>query len=53
MDPITAWALAMKAIAEMVTAIVEGQSPETKKQMWDWFVEDQKVIRGLFAPGKE
>jgi hypothetical protein len=49
MDPVTAVALAMKAIAEMVTAIVAGQPPEVKKQIWEWYVEDQKVIRGWFT----
>ena len=28
MDPVSVWALAVKAIAEMVTEIVKGQSPE-------------------------
>jgi hypothetical protein len=47
MDPLTAAALAVKAIAEMVTAIVEGQPPDVKKQIWDWYVADQKAWRKM------
>jgi hypothetical protein len=47
-DPITACALATKAIAEMITAIVQGQPPEVRRQMWDWYVEDQKRWRRWF-----
>lgn len=47
MDPVTAAALAVKAIAEMVTAIVEGQPPEVKKQIWEWYIDDQKRWRKL------
>jgi hypothetical protein len=47
-DPITACALATRAIAEMVTEIVKGQPPEVKRQLWDWYVEDQKRWRRLF-----
>jgi hypothetical protein len=48
MDPVTALALATKAIAEMITAIVEGQTPEQKAQVWTWYIEDQKFWRALF-----
>jgi hypothetical protein len=47
-DPITACALATRAIAEMVTEIVKGQPPEVKRQLWDWYVEDQKRWRRWF-----
>jgi hypothetical protein len=47
-DPITACALATKAIAEMITEIVKGQPPEVRRQMWDWYVEDQKRWRRWF-----
>ena len=45
MDPVTAVALATKAIAEMITEIVKGQPPDVRKQIWDWFIEDQKRWR--------
>lgn len=45
MDPVTAWALATKAIAEMVTAMVQGQSPEQKQKIWDWYITDQERWR--------
>lgn len=48
MDPITAWALAAKAIAEMITEIVRGQPVETRAQMWKWWVEDQERWRRVF-----
>jgi hypothetical protein len=34
-DPVTALALAAKAIAEMITEIVRGQPPEVRKQAWE------------------
>lgn len=45
MDPVTAVALATKAIAEMITEIVRGQPPEVRAQAWTWWVEDQKRWR--------
>lgn len=45
MDPLTAWALATKALAEMVTAMVQGQSPEQKQKIWDWYIADQERWR--------
>ncbi len=45
MEPISAWAMATKAIAEMITEIVKGQSPETKAQLWAWFIADQERWR--------
>lgn len=33
------------AFFRMVTAIVEGQPPEVKKQLWDWYVKDWAAIR--------
>lgn len=40
MDPITASALAIKAIAEMITEIVKGQPAEVKAKAWEWWVTD-------------
>jgi hypothetical protein len=45
MDPVTAWALAVKSIAEMITEIVRGQPPEVKNQLWAWFEKDQERWR--------
>ena len=40
MDPITAWALAAKAIAEMVTEIVKGQPADVKEKIWREYQAD-------------
>lgn len=47
MDPLTAFLNTVTAITEMITEIVKGQSPEVKKQMWDWYVADVKNLRKL------
>lgn len=41
MDPITAFALAAKAIAEMITELVKGQPPEVRAKAWEWWLADQ------------
>lgn len=43
-----AWALAVKAIAEMITEIVKGQPPAEKAKIWQWYVEDQERWRRIF-----
>ena len=48
MDPVTAWALATKAIAEMITEIVRGQSLEQRTQIWAWWIADQERWRKWF-----
>lgn len=48
MDPVTAFALAAKAVAEMITEIVKGQTPEQKAKIWDWWIADQTRWRKLF-----
>ena len=48
MDPLTAIATMITALAEMVTEIARGQPPEVRKQIWDWYIEDQKILRKLF-----
>lgn len=45
MDPLTAAALAIKAIAEMVTAIVEGQTPAFREKVGEWAIRDISAIR--------
>ncbi len=48
MDPVTACALATKAIAEMITEIVKGQTPDQRAQVWAWFIADQARWRAFF-----
>ena len=48
MDPITAFAQVVIAITNMVTKIVEGQTPEQKKQLWDWYIADVARWRKFF-----
>lgn len=48
MDPLSSFALAVKAIAEMVTEIVKGQPPEVKEKIWNWYLEDQARWRKFF-----
>lgn len=45
MDPITAAAQAITAVANMITQIVAGQPPEVKAQIWDWYVKDIAAMR--------
>jgi len=47
MDPITAIINLITEIIRMINKQMEGQTPEQKKIMWDWFIEDQKFWRGL------
>lgn len=48
MDPITAWALATKAIAEMITELVKGQPPDVRAQAWAWWQADTARWRKFF-----
>ena len=48
MDPLTAWALAVKAVAEMITEIVKGQPPEMREQAWKRWMEFDDRFRKLF-----
>ena len=43
-----AWALAVKAVAEMITEIVKGQPAAEKAKIWQWYVEDQERWRRIF-----
>ena len=45
MDPVTAWAEAVKAVAEMITEIVKGMPQDKKEQVWDWYIADQRAWR--------
>ncbi len=48
MDPVTAFALVVKAVAEMITEIVKGQTPEQKQKLWDFYIQDVERWRHLF-----
>jgi hypothetical protein len=50
MDPITAIINLITELTKLVTVIVEGQTPEVKKQLWDWYIEDVKFWRSLLKP---
>jgi hypothetical protein len=47
MDPITAAVELITAITNLVTKIVDGQTPEQRKQIWDWYIQDRENIRKL------
>ena len=49
MDPISAFANLVTALTKLVTVMVEGQTPEQKKQMWDFYISDVKAWRKLFG----
>jgi hypothetical protein len=49
MDPVTAVALAAKAIAEMITEAMRGQTAEQRATMWAWYIKDVEWWRGLFT----
>jgi len=49
---VEAVALAVKAIAEMVTEIVKGQPPELKAKMWEWYVKDMETWRKFWGVDK-
>ena len=38
----------LELILEIVKMAMEGQTPEQKKQMWDWYIEDMKRWRKIF-----
>lgn len=40
MDPITAAANLITALTKLVTVVMEGQTPEQRKQLWDWYLAD-------------
>lgn len=48
MDPVTVYGQVVIAVCTMITAIVEGQTPEQKAQVWAWFLEDQARLRKFF-----
>lgn len=48
MDPITAWANATVAICNLITQLLEGQTPAQRAQAWEWFMADQARWRHFF-----
>jgi hypothetical protein len=52
MDPITALANVISEVTKLVTVIVEGQTPEQKKQIWDWYIADVARWRKAFRIDK-
>ncbi len=48
MDPVTALAAMIEALTKLVTVIVEGQTPDQKKQIWDWYIADVARWRKAF-----
>ena len=48
MDPLTALAQMVDSITKLVTVVVEGQTPEQKRIIWDWYIADQERWRKLF-----
>lgn len=40
--------LAIAALC-LLEKIVDGQPPEVKKQLWEWFIEDMKGWRDFWA----
>jgi len=49
MDPITAALLALTELLKFLTKVVDGQTPEQKKIIWDWFINDQQRWRKLIG----
>jgi len=48
MDPLTAYALAIKALAELGTEMIRGQSVEQKNAFWQIWLENVKAIHDVF-----
>lgn len=48
MDPITASVNLITALTNLVAAMSEGQTPEQKKILWDWYIADVQFWRKFF-----
>ena len=48
MDPVTATAQMITALATMITEIVKGQPPEVKAEFWKQHLADIKALRKFF-----
>ena len=40
MDPITAAINLIASITRLIAIMSEGQTPEQKKILWDWYIQD-------------
>ncbi len=47
MDPITAATNLITALTKLVQTAMDGQTPEQKKILWDWYIQDVKFWRKL------
>lgn len=47
MDPITAFANVATALLNFATKLVEGQTPEQKAKIWEWYIADVERLRML------
>jgi hypothetical protein len=50
---VVASAKAVEAISNLVSKIIEGQTPEQRKVLWDWYIEDMSRWRKLWGLGDE
>lgn len=48
MDPITAAANLVTALTNLVAKVMDGQTPEQRKILWDWYISDVAKWRKLF-----
>jgi|GEM_PF-6459001 len=48
MDPITAITNLVTELTKLVTVVVEGQTPEQRAQIWQWYIDDVTKWRKLF-----
>lgn len=33
------------ALINLISKVIEGQPPEVRKQLWEWYIEDVKAWR--------
>lgn len=50
MDPLTAWALAIKAVAELLHEILRDQPKEMRLEGWQRIKEADEHWRKMFKP---
>lgn len=43
----------IELILEIALEAMKGQTPEQKKIIWDWYIEDVKFWRKVFKIGEE
>lgn len=48
MDPLTALTNLVTALTTLVTTVMDGQTPEQKKMLWDWYLADVTRWRTWF-----